>query len=46
MSKINKDATWYALAGLFVAVALLPILKANSPQFFPKEAFQGCGDKC
>ena len=37
-----KDATWYALAGLFVAVALLPILKASSPQYFPEEPFKGC----
>jgi hypothetical protein len=48
MSKVQiKDATWYALAGLFVAVALLPILKASSPQYFP-EGFKGCGknEKC
>jgi hypothetical protein len=32
-----KDATWYALAGLFIAVAFLPILKASSPQYFRTE---------
>jgi hypothetical protein len=42
MSKVYiKDATWFALAGLFVAVALLPILKASSPQYF-HEGFEGC----
>jgi len=42
MSKVYiKDATWYALAGLFVAVALLPILKSSSPHYFP-EGFSGC----
>jgi hypothetical protein len=48
MSKIQmKNATWYALAGLFAAVALLPILKASSPQYFPTEPFKGCGTgKC
>lgn len=30
-----KNATWYALLGLFVAVAILPILKLSSPQYFP-----------
>lgn len=47
MSKLQlKDATWYALAGLFVAVAFLPILKATSPQYFP-EGFEvnGCKAK-
>jgi len=35
MSKLNiKDSTWYALAGLFVAVAFLPILKASAPKYF------------
>jgi hypothetical protein len=49
MSKVYvKDATWYALAGLFVAVALLPILKASSPQYFPSEGFKACDkdEKC
>ena len=48
MSKVQiNDATWYAIAGLFVAVALLPFLKASSPQYFP-EGFSGCksGEKC
>lgn len=30
-----KTVTWYAIIGLFVAVALLPILKAAAPQYFP-----------
>jgi hypothetical protein len=35
MSKANtKDAVWYGLAGLFIAVAFLPILKVNAPQYF------------
>jgi len=35
MNKLHvKDSTWYALAGLFVAVALLPILKTSAPQYF------------
>jgi hypothetical protein len=38
MSKMqSKDATWYALAGLFIAVAFLPILKASAPQYFRSE---------
>jgi hypothetical protein len=30
-----KAVTWYAIIGLLVAVALLPILKASSPEYFP-----------
>ncbi len=30
-----KSATWYAILALFVAVAILPLLKAAAPQFFP-----------
>jgi hypothetical protein len=30
-----KTVTWYALIGLLVAVALLPILKASAPDYFP-----------
>jgi hypothetical protein len=30
-----KTVTWYAIIGLLVAVALLPILKAAAPEFFP-----------
>ena len=30
-----KSVTWYAIIGLLVAVALLPILKAAAPQYFP-----------
>ena len=30
-----KDVTWYAIIGLLVAVALLPILKAAAPAYFP-----------
>lgn len=38
MAKLQiKDATWYALAGLFIAVAFLPILKASAPQYFRTE---------
>lgn len=33
---IMKAATWYALIALIVAVALLPLLKAMAPQFFPE----------
>ena len=35
-----KNATWYALIALLVAVAILPLLKAMAPQFFP-EGFRG-----
>lgn len=36
MAKLNiKTVTWYAILGLFVAVAFLPILKAYSPEYFP-----------
>jgi hypothetical protein len=31
-----KQITWYAIAALFVAVAILPILKSSMPQFFPE----------
>lgn len=31
-----KAVTWYAIVGLLVAVALLPILKASAPQYFPE----------
>jgi hypothetical protein len=31
-----KNATWYALIALLVAVAILPILKAMAPQIFPE----------
>ena len=30
-----NTATWYALLGLLIAVALLPILKGTAPQYFP-----------
>jgi hypothetical protein len=30
-----KTVTWYAMIGLLVAVALLPLLKASAPQYFP-----------
>lgn len=30
-----KQATWYAILGLLVAVAILPLLKAAAPQYFP-----------
>ena len=30
-----KTVTWYAIIGLLVAVALLPLLKAAAPEFFP-----------
>jgi hypothetical protein len=36
MAKLNiKTVTWYAILGLFIAVAFLPILKAYSPEYFP-----------
>ena len=31
-----KTVTWYAIVGLLVAVAVLPILKSMAPQFFPE----------
>jgi hypothetical protein len=31
-----KAITWYAIIGLLVAVAILPILKASAPQYFPE----------
>jgi hypothetical protein len=31
-----KTVTWYAIIGLLVAVALLPILKTSAPQYFPE----------
>ena len=37
---VMKNATWYALIALLVAVAILPLLKAMAPQFFP-EGFNG-----
>ena len=37
---VMKLVTWYALIGLLVAVAILPLLKAMAPQFFP-EGFRG-----
>ena len=30
-----KTITWYGILALVVAVALLPILKAAAPQYFP-----------
>lgn len=30
-----KTVTWYAIIGLLVAVALLPLLKATAPEYFP-----------
>ena len=30
-----KTITWYAIIALLVAVALLPVLKAMGPQYFP-----------
>lgn len=34
-----KNATWYGLLVFLVAVALLPLLKAAAPQYFP--GFEG-----
>lgn len=31
-----KTVTWYAIVGLLVAVAVLPILKSMAPEFFPE----------
>jgi hypothetical protein len=31
-----KAVTWYAIIGLLVAVALLPLLKASAPEYFPE----------
>jgi len=30
-----KTVTWYGIIGLLVAVAILPLLKAAAPQYFP-----------
>jgi len=30
-----KTVTWYALLGLIVAVAILPVLKGIAPHYFP-----------
>jgi hypothetical protein len=30
-----KTITWYAIVALFVACAILPMLKAAAPQYFP-----------
>ena len=35
MKSVIKTVTWYAIIGLLVAVALLPMLKAAAPQYFP-----------
>jgi hypothetical protein len=39
MKKINalglKSMTWYAIIALFLCVAVLPILKAAAPEYFP-----------
>lgn len=36
MAKLNiKTVTWYGILGLFIAVAILPILKSFAPQYFP-----------
>ena len=36
MAKVSiRKVTWYAIIGLLVAVALLPILKAAAPEYFP-----------
>jgi len=31
-----KTVTWYAIVGLLVAVAVLPILKSMAPEIFPE----------
>jgi hypothetical protein len=36
MAKLGiKKITWYAIVGLLVAVALVPLFKAVYPEFFP-----------
>jgi hypothetical protein len=35
-----KTFTWYAVIGLVVALAFLPILKSMAPQIFPVEGFR------
>lgn len=30
-----KTVTWYAIVGLLVSLAILPILKAMAPEYFP-----------
>jgi hypothetical protein len=37
---VMKNVTFYALIALLVAAAVLPLLKAMAPQFFP-EGFKG-----
>ena len=40
-----KTMTWYGILALLVAVALLPILKAAKPQYFPSAyAYAGFRD--
>jgi hypothetical protein len=31
-----STATWYAILGLLLAVAILPLLKAAAPEWFPE----------
>ena len=38
-----QKMTWYAIITLLVCVAILPILKAAAPSFFP-ESFDGFRD--
>lgn len=39
-----KKATCYGLLALVILLALLPILKASAPQYFPTPLYQGFRD--
>ncbi len=39
-----KKATWFGLLALVAMLALLPILKAAAPQYFPSPLYQGFRD--
>jgi hypothetical protein len=54
MAKLTiKSGTWYVLLLLVVLLALLPILKATAPSYFPTQGFSnpnypsyGCTPGC
>ena len=41
-----NSATWFALICLFVAVGLLPVLKAAAPYYFPEGFNTGNNQSC
>ena len=45
MKRFNmKTITWYGIIALLFAVALLPVLKAAKPQYFPSMNYAGFRD--